>query len=183
MRTWFKDPTTGATVVMALTTVANLIVSAMLWVTTNESVNIARSMYEAGNRPYLGVEGIGTGRDDSKKFLNFRAAIKNFGSAPAEETDLQWDVLLNGASMGGLSIPAKTSSIMPGNTVFLTGHIGVENFNDVISKRSVLQALVYASYKGPNGKGYAYCERSQYEPDVNSFMNLGSCQHPLAKER
>src|ERR1022692_2479639 len=79
------DPITAATVVIAAATVLNVFASLALWISTRSSVGIARLVFEAANRPYLGLDSWTIRNDPVQKTLDFEANMKNFGTAAAEE--------------------------------------------------------------------------------------------------
>lgn len=119
---WFGDPIIASTVVIAIATVVNLGVSFGLWWSTRDSVDVARHVFEAANRPYVGLEQFATPNDRDKKTLNITAAIKNFGTAPAEKTEVKWEISLNGTVQKAKGTPANPATLMPGATIYLIPH-------------------------------------------------------------
>jgi hypothetical protein len=90
------DPITISTIFIAVATGVNVLATLLLWTATKSSVDIARRVFEAANRPYVGIEGIATHKYPSARKLEIDCALKNFGTAPAEEEDSEMTPYLNG---------------------------------------------------------------------------------------
>jgi hypothetical protein len=184
VKTWFDTPTKGAAVIIAIATVVNLLVSAGLWIATRDSVNIARSVFEGANRPYIGIENIvispfieqGVGKN-----IQFIIIWKNFGTATAEEAKVNWKVLINGIQQPTIKVPDRPSSLFPSATVHLRGSVGNENADPILKGKMILQIILSASYSGPSNNKYTYCEKTQYNHLTGTFINLGRCEEEYPK--
>ncbi len=55
-------------------------------------------------------------------------------------------------------------------------------FDDVTASKTTLQFTVWANYRGPGGTSYDFCEKDQYAPDLNAFLNLGACTEPIPNQ-
>jgi hypothetical protein len=148
VKNWFKDPIAGATVVIAFATVINLMISVGLWIATKQSVDVARHVFQTANRPYIGTETIATNRNRQSKNLHIIASMKNYGTVPSEETELDWQVLLNGMDQPMTKIPVRPSVIMPGESVHFPGAIGPNQFDGIMNEQTVLQLILFGSYNG-----------------------------------
>jgi hypothetical protein len=161
---------------IAVATVVNLFVSIGLWITTRDSVDVARHVFEAANRPYIGIEGIFVHNDSQKKDLSITVVIKNWGTVPGEKATIEWEVMLDGNAQPGTKVPDKAKTLFPGGILTLAASMGASNYERIINHQTGVTVKVSASYEGPGPKTYRYCEISRYEPDTNAFMNLGTCE-------
>lgn len=180
---WFRDAITVSTVVIAIATVVNLVVSIGLWISTKDSVDIARHVFESANRPYIGIQGITVINNKPDKTMNITAAIKNFGTVPGEKPDVGWDVILDGNSLASENIPDKSSTFNPGTEVYLVASFRGMQYEKITGGQMILSIIIHSSYDGPDNKNYRYCEKQRYDPQINAFLNLGSCdeQEPTRK--
>ena len=129
---WFKEPNTGSTVVIAFATVVNLVVSIGLWTATQSAVNVTRDTFFAANRPYVGVEAFDIRRDDARKTLEISALVKNFGTAPADEADIQHEPSTNGRPIEAEGVPDKPMILFPAMRIRRTSHLGA-SFDAIIA--------------------------------------------------
>lgn len=170
---WTHDPVTVATVVIAAATVVNLLVSAGLWYATARTATIAEHAFEAANRPYVGVESLIPGMDQTKRQLNITPILKNFGTVPAEELVLSWEVFLNDVAQPTTRLPDKPSTLFPTETARLHAVFAEPTYGQILAGTVTLDVIITAVYKGPGNKSYVYKEKSQYDPLRNVFFNLG----------
>lgn len=170
---WWKDPliiTTIATAVIAVATVVNLLVAIFMWRVTRESTRITRSIFEAANRPYVGIPNVNVQKDDAAKKLDFTVRIKNFGSVPANEFSSKWDVLIDGVSQPQTGIPDKPAVLFPQVSVLLAGTFADPMYSSIVTGKSALEFVVKVRYKGVTQKEYYYRQKNRYYPQANSFM-------------
>jgi hypothetical protein len=168
---WTRDPIALSTTVIAAATVVNLFVSVGLYISTARSANTARKVFEAANRPYLGVNAVNA-RFDSNG-VEITLSVRNYGTAPAEESDVDWDVMLNGAPQFGITVRRKPTTLFPGEEVDLRADIGPEAIPQIINGNLALTLVVRASYKGPDERSFKYTESGRYNPKRNAFILLG----------
>lgn len=162
--------------VIASATVVNLFVSCGLWISTKDSVDVARTTLETANRPYVGLQGVGVVPDPDKGGgVSIVVNIKNFGTVPAYYFNATWEVSLSGDVLPPQTVPYNPSTLQPGDSVTLAGHIDGPTFAKVLNGERTLIIISRSSYKGPTNKDYQYCEKSQYHRNFSRFMNLGFC--------
>src|SRR5271165_761442 len=171
-----SDPITAATVVIAVATVLNVFASLALWISTRSSVGIARQVFEAANRPYLGLDSWTIRNDPSRKTLDFEANIKNFGTAAAEEEITEWELHVNEEKVLQTDYAQNPSTIFPTHSFQLKAGCSGTKYDDLVTGRRVLEGFIRLRYKGPGNKDYVHCEKFRYHPERDSFMNLGRCQ-------
>ncbi len=161
---WWKDPliiTTIATAVIAVATIVNLLVAIFMWRVTKESTGVTKSIFEAANRPYVGIPRVKVEKDDAAKKLNFAVEIKNFGSVPANEFDSNWDVWIDGVSQPQTKFPDKPSVLFPQASVFRVGLIADPMvYSSIVTGKSALEFVVEVRYKGVTQKEYYYREKA-----------------------
>ena len=127
---WYRDPMVSSTVVIASATVVNLFVSCGLWISTKDSVDVTRAIFETANRPYVGLQGVGIVPDSDKSGgVSIVETIRNFGTVPAYNFDATWEVSLGGEVLPGTRVPQNRSTLSPGNSVSLPGHLNGPTFN------------------------------------------------------
>jgi hypothetical protein len=151
-------------------------------------LKVARDTFDAANRPYIGVNGIGVeflqhqvtnaGQISpvptaETTALAFRVEIKNFGPVPGTNSKLTWRVFLDGIELPQTKVPDSRQTIFPGESVFLTGNTSEVDYAAVQSGGKTLAIDVWVDYFGPSGH-YTECQRSQYRPQLAGFFNLGA---------
>lgn len=83
---WYRDPATLSglsSIVIALATLLYVIISVFLWKATKRSADITEKMFEASNRPYIGIDRIDAVDKDYPKKIDL--TVKNFGTVPAKD--------------------------------------------------------------------------------------------------
>ncbi len=171
---WTQDPITVATIVIAGATVVNVFVSLFLWRATHNSAEIARQVFEAANRPYLGPENIRPTRDDLSRTLRLVATIKNFGTATAEDALLVWTAYLDGIEATLPGFPDKPTAIFPGQSAEKLALFFGPTYDSIVTGKAELILKIQLRYKGP-AHSYAYCEKFRFVPPLNSCVHLGQC--------
>lgn len=168
----YPDPVTIATVVIAIATVINMAVAVFQWNAARRSANVAEMIFEAGNRPYVGVKSIICIKDSAEKCLRIFAVIKNFGTATAENCDVGWKMYLNGVIVAGTSFPANTTALFPKLSHHLRA-ILCEPYSQITSGASILEITVHFPYSWKPKQSHIYEEKYRYEHSENAFMGLG----------
>lgn len=173
---WVHNPITLSTVVIAIATVVNLVVSFGLWLSTKDSVEVATHVFEAANRPYVGLDSFSVRNNREKKNIHFIAEVKNFGTAPAEQADIRWEMLFNGVIQPSTGIPANASTLFPSQQPRgMYAGIGTQTYEQIMSRQITLTFILRASYNGPADKSYRYCNKGQYDPQIDKILDLGTC--------
>lgn len=107
---WWPDPvvfTAIFTAVIAFSTVAYMIITALLWKATKQSVDasrksveIAEKTFKASHRPYLGIEL--TFRETPPEDPHWRIVVRvsNFGNLPAPDVEMKAEVQIDGKLVG-----------------------------------------------------------------------------------
>ncbi len=107
---WWRDPvvfTAIFTGVIAISTVVYMIITALLWKATKQSVDasrksleIAERTFEASHRPYLGIDRVSrkTPPGDPRWWIVVR--VRNFGNLPAPDVEMEAVVQIDGKLIG-----------------------------------------------------------------------------------
>lgn len=172
-------------VVSAYTTVA-------FWqgCSTRELVQNAQNTYSAVDRPYIGLNTIsvvfarlndkgkivlGSERSPDSFGMEVVGEIKNFGTVPGTNFDVNWRWLLNGKEIPHKKpIPAKKSMVFPNQSFGLHAQFEDSEYQAILAG-AALTVEVRIRYDGPSGH-YETCTRQQYDSGISAFADLGdSC--------
>jgi len=169
--TW-KDPITLATIVIAIATVINVGAAIYMGVKTSEYTEITKNIYKASNRPYIGIDSFKINKDDNKHLL-FYVNYKNFGTVPASNVRVKYDMLFDGqtAQHSNSEVYDSNSNLFPqvANSIRLRTGADYEN---VISGKTVLDVVIDIKYRGATKDEYEVNERWRYDPNHNHFHHV-----------
>jgi hypothetical protein len=182
LRTSIKDPMIVSTIIIALATVANIGISVMLWLTTQQSVQVAqesvevtRQVFNAANRPYIGVVTIETNLNQKNRRLDYTAEIKNYGTVTANSVEIQLETFVNSQIQPQSYDPeTKSGVLLPTSSVFVNDGISDPYFKAVMETGSRLQVKVSVRYFGATGVSHSYTQEYKYDPAANKFFNVSS---------
>jgi hypothetical protein len=167
------DPVTASTVVIAVATCANVIVAFYQWRAAKKSAEVALQVFETANRPYVGVFGFAFGLEKLGQTASLRIVFRNFGTVPAENSSLNWDVYLNGAIQTNTKVPSNPSTIYPQVDQSLSGTFDPHTFYAIMSGSTTMEIVVHVTYQWHTDRKDEYSERQRYDPAQKAFMNLG----------
>jgi hypothetical protein len=178
---WLNWISAGGAIIAFLALIGlgvNAIIIKLQWDAMRESNRINQTANEIAYRPYVGVNAIilDLFPKPPKTANNFVFApeIKNFGPVPAINYTADWKVFLDGHEIHGNKIPDNPMTIFPGQSTYLNGQIGTENYKSVMSEEKQLVIELTVEYDGPKGH-YKECEKHQFVAHANHFANLGAC--------
>jgi hypothetical protein len=154
------------------------------------AIKQAKSAQDA-NRPYVGVAGmvfeyvdkarkpdgsliLSHSPTSTSNSLAIPGRVKNYGPIPGLNFKVDWKVIIGGVIRGGDKIPGNTSTIYPTQEIILPGTIGPDDFKWIMHGDKTLIAEITMAYDGPGGH-YNECDKQQFTPDVNGFVDLGGC--------
>ena len=172
---WWKDPITLATIVIAGATVFNLVVSALLWVATYRNARIARLVFEASERPWLGVNLFKVANNPSGKVLRISLRIENFGKVPALQMKARWEDFRIGdlrAVMEERSPASEETVVFPGVGIGKTASIKGKTYDALSEKVAKLQLSLLITYEGPRRDKYWTKQTYLFDPKAGSFVSL-----------
>ena len=164
-------------------------------------VKTAQDTYNAVDRPYVGVAGVGVvllrpspggGFTKIDKLedrqlatrMSIAIEVKNFGSVPAFNVANSIKAGMDGmpVSIDPNTSTKQGSELFPTQTLSLGVSVGEASYPKLASEESVLQVDVPISYRY-GSQTYTYCEREQYESKTIGFLSLGAiCGQPWAKK-
>ena len=150
----------------------------------NRSANIAQRTFTESVRPFVGIFDVQKTRFDAAgavtldltkaASMTFHVQLKNFGPLATNYVP-KWRVFANDKEIrvrGGASNPA---TFFPGETSYFVGSAGPPYYEQIMNKKIIMSFEVTFSYDGPT-QHYEYCEKRQYDPDVDGFIVLGACK-------
>ncbi|BDV43604.1 hypothetical protein GURASL_25270 [Geotalea uraniireducens] len=168
----WNDPITLATIVIAAATVIN--VGAALWVSikTSEYTEITKNIYNASNRPYIGIESFEVNKDDNKHIL-INVHYKNFGTVPASNVKVNYDMLLDGnpGNHSNIELDDSKSNLFPQSIHNIRLKTG-SYYDDIISGKHKLDVVIDIKYRGATKDIYEVNERWRYDPNHNHFHHV-----------
>jgi hypothetical protein len=95
------------TAVIAFSTVAYMIITALLWKATKQSVDasrrsveIAEKTFEASHRPYLGIQRTSRQTPPYDAHWWIVVTVRNFGNLPAPDVEMKAEVQIDGELVG-----------------------------------------------------------------------------------
>lgn len=171
---WFKDPVTSATTVVALASVVNLIIAALMWRVTSKTTKITRDIFEASHRPYVHISGITFTNDTDKKSLRITVMLLNVGSVPAYNFNEKVVFMLTGKE--GLNLPdieeKGTIIIYPQASIESSATLSDPTDYNLITKRERLGLTVAMTYKGAGRKKYQSEHKYVFSEEQNKFVKI-----------
>jgi hypothetical protein len=151
-----------------LMAVLMVLATAFSAVATWRTASIANALYNASERPYVGVEKVSLERlrpDDCHVVVQYR----NFGSVAAEDAVVTERLFVDGRPVAHrLTIKAGILSPNASHHMFL--HVPAGQLDSILSGRSRLSVVVAASYHGPVRFNLCYAERFTYVPETKTLQ-------------
>ena len=136
---------------------------------------LAQRVFEASQRPYVGIEAVHYSADKSKRTMTITTDIRNFGVNPAEDVEIESHWYVDGIeAMRSDQPPKKHGVIFPGNARSLNAFFSNVDFPGLESGRIKWVISVSSTYRWTNKK-YKYCEQWGYSSLNQQFATLGSC--------
>lgn len=136
-------------------------------IATWRTATIATALYEAAERPYMGVASVALNRDRPGD-PRVRLEYKNFGSVAAEGVVMFRRMSIDGRFVTGQTRRKVAGIISPQSPHHLFMHLSPASYDAIVSGRSTLRVEVGATYQGYHGN-LCYLERFVYEPDEDLF--------------
>src|SRR5437016_3257448 len=119
---WYKDPMVISSLVVAVSTVAYVFVSILLWRVTKKSAQTTQSIFEAANRPYIGIFRLTTECMDG--MFRIQVDSKNFGSVPARNVRCDIEYVLNGTVLPNPDYSKEIIAFAPQQPHCIQGTLG-----------------------------------------------------------
>lgn len=185
-----KQPKTYLELLVVIGLFVFICLSAWQSCLTTRLVALSQRTFDISQRPYIGVSNISRSftrklpngqeiavdsPDSDTHALNFTIEIKNFGPAPGVNYQGHWGVFVGGVEQKGLSSqPNSPFTLFPGESSYMTGQIGPDDYARVMNgnKKLIIQLIV--QYDGPSSP-YEECTEHQFRPDTKAFFALGPC--------
>lgn len=165
---FWKDPISLATIVIAISTVASVGVSLLLWNVTRGYTQVTREIFEAAHRPYIGLldlSGDGGQSGNEPVRLGFGAKYRNSGSVPGNNVTVRWQLATkSGAEVKFYAPDEKPTVLLPGDEQSTSIWLDLE---DELNKAWLdsdleLQVLLVVTYQGVTGSEYSHRQEGTY---------------------
>lgn len=172
---WWKVPITLATIVIAGAAVFNIIVSALLWVATYRNAKIARLVFEASERPWLGVNLFKVANNPSGKVLRISLRIENFGKVPALQMKARWEDFRLGDMRDILeerNLPIEGTVVFPRVGIIKSESIKGKAYDAMIEQGAELLVSLLITYEGPRRDKYWTKQKYSFDPKTVTFFAL-----------
>jgi hypothetical protein len=137
-----------------------------------QQIDISKKVFEASERPYLGVEQITYTKDEPSKAIHATAFLKNFGVNPAERVEIDYLSFVNGQAVGVYGGDDRVI-IFPGGLRYL--HADFNGIDVATFDVANLFIRVHATYRWQQKK-YDYCEDWRYFPKAQKFEEVEACR-------
>ncbi len=150
-----------------LMAVLMVLATAFSAVATWRTASIATALYDASERPYLGVEKVALDREhpgDCRLVVRYR----NFGNVAAEDAVVRGRVFLDGKPASD-EVDLRAGIISPSVPHQIFVHAPDDQIDAVLSGQTRLALVVAASYHGPARPTLCYVERFAYIPQTRTF--------------
>ncbi len=137
--------------------------------------SIARWIYLASERPYVGVESV---RLDDSKPNDPRVTIqyRNFGHLSSDETVIDSRVLIDGAPIGAID-RLRAGILSPNVPHYIYRHLPPGKYAAIIDGKAAFEVEVKATYRGFDRRRLCYFERFGYVADAKRFEVRGGTSH------
>lgn len=174
---FWKDPTL-ATIVIAVSTVASVGVSFLLWNVTRGYTQVTRDIFEAAHRPYialLDLSGDGMQTGDYPVRLVFGAKYRNSGSVPANNVTVKWNLTTkSGAGVKFEPPDEKPTVLLPSDEESTSIWLDLEaEFNKAwLDSELELQVSLVVTYRGVTGKEYGHRQEGIYTRHGRLVLNV-----------
>ena len=158
-----------AVAVTAVATVAYVVVSVLLWLATKRTADLTHQMFEATQRPYLGIEATNlTQLMYVKPMSTWRCdlIIKNFGNAPAVDVRINWRIEITGSVNIRQNPSEPAMSLQPQQEQRFVCEFKEESnlFEELSHDAAIFHVYTELHYKGLAGNQYRYYEKCLFDP-------------------
>jgi hypothetical protein len=135
---------------------------------------ISQDAFEASNRPYIAIKNVDFAGDETKKGIITHIIMKNFGSNPAAETEIDRHWFADGIETTHAPIAKKRGVFFPGVERPITDRFPLVSLKQLESGTIKLRTRVESTYHWGRQK-YEYCEQFEYDPISKGFAMVNDC--------
>ena len=140
-------------------------------VATWRTATIARALYLAAERPYIGVTSVALDTSHPND-LRVHVIYQNFGHVSADDVLMRFQLIIDGRHVAGRHERLDAGIISPEVPHRFYLHIPNSAYNSIVRGHSTMIVEVTGSYSGGQTP-LCYLERFRYVPDDNSFEVAG----------
>lgn len=167
----WRDPQTFAAIVVAISTVVYVVVTARILRASRDSTRATQAIFEAAHRPYVSVAGVDIGSVKEKTERAVVAKVVNFGSVPAQEYRYDVSVTREGKILDIGHNPTSTTALFPTNFMFIAVFLSAEQW-DVLPEFTFRYKI---TYRGLTGHQHGHSAAYKYHDRSKSF-------HPMLSD-
>jgi hypothetical protein len=169
---WYRDPISIATIVIAAATVVYVAVSYYLLKATKRTAELTQNIFEAANRPYLGI--LSGAIQLEQGGLRLQTNIKNFGTAVAIDIESSWSAVINGKELPSLDTSKTFAVLPPQSEMGLITLLNPEEYLQLDSTGTTMELAFSLTYKSLAQKEYYYRERQVFERQAQGFIKVAA---------
>jgi hypothetical protein len=168
---WYQDPLKISAVITAFATVAYFVTSILLWRATRAATETTRRMFEAANRPYVGIESISPNIQQGLFIISL--IVRNYGNAPAYISGGTIQCFSNGTLYPSEPL-GKVLTLQPNASYPLAVKLeGSKVYTDA-KAWGTIEIRLNCTYKGIAKQTYNQKEEYSYDRDMHSFIMVAS---------
>ncbi len=161
------NPVTVATIVIAIATVANVVVAVFMWRAMSKS-------YKASHRPYVGCSRHRAINEAKKNQFTFEVEITNFGAVPASNFDATWERISVGDEQFQITRKHQQEGqiLFPGVKKYKRETVREPTYTPLINGSRILEFVLRITYEGTDGEKYFSLQEVRYDSKENSFLTV-----------
>jgi hypothetical protein len=169
----YSDPVILSTVVIACATVANVFVSTLMWLITRRYVKITEQIFNAQQRPFIGVASYTFESDPQTKRISLGVKFENFGTIPARKFDANWEVYIGEMAIQINKTKVNPSTLFPKVPSIINGSMIQEKTYDSIMNGAVALEIIFkATYQGVTDIEYETYEKARFVARLSGFVAI-----------
>lgn len=168
---WYKDAVALSSVIIAIATLAYVFVSLLLWKATKRAADITQKMFEAANRPYVGVTTIEL--ETGPQAVHIPITVKNSGTVIASNIGIAANSFHNGTPFRADPIEEYPGVLIPGAEFFKDIVIRPTSFANIVAQGEEITVSVDIEYTGLTSTKYKSEAVFAFEPEISAFTGRG----------
>ena len=165
-----------ATVVIAVATVLYLIATVLLWLTTRQSVNLTKIIFEASHRPYVDIEverkkseNVEEEEEEEEEIV-FQLTFENVGGVPAHNLQYSVRVIVDGVVLPMAELAEEPFTVLyPSKKSYAFVSTDDPSHMEAINNAGTLLLHLKCTYNGATGQQYCYEDKARYDKDDGGF--------------
>ncbi len=158
-----------STILIAVATVIYMLTTIGLFCLANRSIALTKTIFEATNRPFVGLSTIDIVNNPALQILAWTVAIENAGNSPAASVEITYHRFLNG-ECEQTTPPKGLCTILPGNKVYdRLDESRKDIYESTMTEMSILEFAIHIKYQDIHKNNRATHSRYKYNVGLNVF--------------